>query len=825
MPEPVPEPAPDPELGAGRTTPCVSDNCGGCDYNASNDCLSDCNGIWGGTTESDDCGVCGGDDSACKRTYVQVQAQSSFRSGISGALLIQAVQMMVTGGKEGVSATVEIVSFVQHAEAALVLDGCTPSMLISGSAELNQVLEGLASTLGVQFSDISADGVFRRQLQTASTIVTLRYSVVAAFDFSTALLHSSFGTSLVSAINAEGSTLPVLNLSDLSTTEPQLSTTVDYVVRASSENSSEVTSLNTSIADPRNLATSINASGGTLAANAVSSITDLMLLTVDCRGLPGGSDSLDVCSVCAGDGASCLDCSGEPHGRGRLDKCSICQVEFEDHCDRDCAGTWGGAQMEDACGDCGGDGSACRALSGTALVGEVSPVTLAAVGAPKTADLSLMQSLPLVIGAAVGAVVVTLLGVGACLCVKRKGKTEDDENDEDDDVESQRLAQQSEDLSKREAILAAREAKTALEAEEHQKRRIEQVARKILGRMRMQAVSYCFDCWAEFLGQKRREEAELQIRVAAEAEMQQRKRMEQAARKILNRMRMQSVARAFTRWLELLQQKRLQETARRVLGRFLWQSTARAFSRWSELVAEKKHRYRVLRKTVARFMHLAQGQYFTIWSEAVRAMLAQKKQQHEKAFAEWFPKFRPSSPGKQRRRLPGSAGGFRPRSPATKPRSPVRPRSPGSQPRRAIWSPPQRSPKPAPQNQTPGSLVSTPPSPQSPGRQRARQLMTQNSPKQVRKFLRLQPSSLLTCCIVNTELVPVDVSHQSCGSDGGRECRFCAGNAVATTVRLHRRWSCSCIAIAGGVTFRHSSSCLSVDAQGARISRWSCGCA
>ena len=42
-----------------------SDNCGGCDTNVTNDCTTDCAGIWGGNNTIDICGVCGGDESLC----------------------------------------------------------------------------------------------------------------------------------------------------------------------------------------------------------------------------------------------------------------------------------------------------------------------------------------------------------------------------------------------------------------------------------------------------------------------------------------------------------------------------------------------------------------------------------------------------------------------------------------------------------------------------------------------------------------------------------------------------------------------------------------
>ncbi|MDC2984626.1 hypothetical protein OAY83_00980, partial [Candidatus Marinimicrobia bacterium] len=43
----------------------TTDNCGTCDSDSTNDCPADCNGVYGGSAVVDDCGVCGGDNSSC----------------------------------------------------------------------------------------------------------------------------------------------------------------------------------------------------------------------------------------------------------------------------------------------------------------------------------------------------------------------------------------------------------------------------------------------------------------------------------------------------------------------------------------------------------------------------------------------------------------------------------------------------------------------------------------------------------------------------------------------------------------------------------------
>ena len=43
----------------------ISDNCGICDVDPTNDCVPDCLGAWGGESVFDECAVCGGDNSSC----------------------------------------------------------------------------------------------------------------------------------------------------------------------------------------------------------------------------------------------------------------------------------------------------------------------------------------------------------------------------------------------------------------------------------------------------------------------------------------------------------------------------------------------------------------------------------------------------------------------------------------------------------------------------------------------------------------------------------------------------------------------------------------
>ena len=88
------------------------------------------------------------------------------------------------------------------------------------------------------------------------------------------------------------------------------------------------------------------------------------VLEVDCRGVAGGTTTIDVCGLCGGDGTTCLDCNNVANGPATLDRCDTCDETPENDCVQDCQATWGGDVFEDVCGVCGGDGSSCLDCAG-----------------------------------------------------------------------------------------------------------------------------------------------------------------------------------------------------------------------------------------------------------------------------------------------------------------------------------------------------------------------------------------------------------------------------------------------------------------------------
>jgi hypothetical protein len=53
-------------------------------------------------------------------------------------------------------------------------------------------------------------------------------------------------------------------------------------------------------------------------------LTFTVLNCTDCSGTQLGTQLLDICGICGGDGTICLDCFGIPFGNGVLDDCNVC---------------------------------------------------------------------------------------------------------------------------------------------------------------------------------------------------------------------------------------------------------------------------------------------------------------------------------------------------------------------------------------------------------------------------------------------------------------------------------------------------------------------
>jgi hypothetical protein len=72
---------------------------------------------------------------------------------------------------------------------------------------------------------------------------------------------------------------------------------------------------------------------------AIKNLTFTVLNCSDCSGNQLGTQLLDVCGICGGNGKSCLDCFGVPYGSGFLDACNVCNGT-NTTCDMNKMPTW-----------------------------------------------------------------------------------------------------------------------------------------------------------------------------------------------------------------------------------------------------------------------------------------------------------------------------------------------------------------------------------------------------------------------------------------------------------------------------------------------------
>lgn len=93
-----------------------------------------------------------------------------------------------------------------------------------------------------------------------------------------------------------------------------------------------------------------------------ANVTFLVEDCTDCNGDFGGTQLIDLCGVCGGDSSSCADCLGVPNGLALPDVCGVCNGDGTTCLD--CFGVPGGPAVRDICGVCGGDESSCVATGG-----------------------------------------------------------------------------------------------------------------------------------------------------------------------------------------------------------------------------------------------------------------------------------------------------------------------------------------------------------------------------------------------------------------------------------------------------------------------------
>jgi hypothetical protein len=87
----------------------------------------------------------------------------------------------------------------------------------------------------------------------------------------------------------------------------------------------------------------------------------------DCFGIPNGTALDDECGVCGGDDSSCADCAGVANGDSFINNCSECVVAGDTSCVEGCDGNFvndGSHAVDDECGVCSGNNLSCVGCDG-----------------------------------------------------------------------------------------------------------------------------------------------------------------------------------------------------------------------------------------------------------------------------------------------------------------------------------------------------------------------------------------------------------------------------------------------------------------------------
>mgnify|MGYP001493107192 CR=1 FL=1 len=249
------------------------------------DCAGDC----GGSTTTDDCGVCGGDGSSC------LASLSLGAFDASGSL-----EILYDFGSD--------VAGFQFDVSGLTLDGAS-----GGAAEAAgfTVSTGPSMVLGISLTGGAVPAG-------SGVLTTLSFSAVTAdsTDLSGVILTAPDGTEPF-GITASGS----------------IAHTQDCA--------------GTYYGDAEDLGCGCNEAAPSGCDNVCGSTA-----VVDCAGECGGSASTDECGTCDADNSNdCIqDCAGEWGGSAEEDNCGTCDADSSNDCEQDCAGEWGGSAEDLGCG-------------------------------------------------------------------------------------------------------------------------------------------------------------------------------------------------------------------------------------------------------------------------------------------------------------------------------------------------------------------------------------------------------------------------------------------------------------------------------------------
>ena len=345
------------------------DRCGGCHLNQSEFCTLDCFGVWGGdaTVYGCDTGtVCAYpslQDERCDVETTNWTVTMTLDGTISLADLEAAIntvtrQFIVDTAKPG-NFTLELVHpGARETSVVMRLRGRTSTYddMSEGSPVQMQFREGMATTLGKPVENVSIAGITDftssgRRLQTANDWVAVEYVIVSHDDLTERLQNVSFDDVLATDVQAAGNAVPMIF--DLSVISYEVVTTVQFTLDIWQGRAALLLALKAELRGGTSMGSAVSTLVGGAATVTAAVITDTPNAPLDCFGVTNGDKTMDLCGVCGGDSLECRDCASVLFGNATHDECGTCDSVFENDCNLDCAGTWGGVAAENLCGVCG----------------------------------------------------------------------------------------------------------------------------------------------------------------------------------------------------------------------------------------------------------------------------------------------------------------------------------------------------------------------------------------------------------------------------------------------------------------------------------------
>jgi hypothetical protein len=294
------------------------DQCGACNVDPSNHCEQDCQGIWGGGASIDSCGVCEGDHSSCK-DCAGVPDGHFVTDRCKACVSVDNRCALDCMGRWGGDATLDDCGI------------CGGDGVCREAVHVTINFPGAAGTCSEAGKNIIAEALSRNSSLAANSCAGVT-TIVECTE------HDP--------MSANGTRMITVKFQHLVTTGG---------VRRLQQHDDMIAGLINGV-------TAVHGLDGRLSVQASSPKP----VSIDCKGIPGGSALIDACSVCGGNSSACADCAGIPNGPATIDRCDTCNTDPATDCSRDCVGVWGGESTSDACNVCNGDSSTCLDCAGIA---------------------------------------------------------------------------------------------------------------------------------------------------------------------------------------------------------------------------------------------------------------------------------------------------------------------------------------------------------------------------------------------------------------------------------------------------------------------------